>query len=321
MNVEVFENFFASADMQFRYIIHRLKGLNDKYDEANNRMFDLTQNHDFPFFNPKIGLTYKPGKNHNIYASFSVANREPNRDNYTEAAEGERPTSERLYDTEAGYQFLSERFSAGANLYYMRYKDQLILTGKISEIGEALTSNIPDSYRAGVELLAGWKISDLLRWDGNLTLSQNKILNFTESVEVYDEYWEKLGMQNNHLGMTDIAYSPNVVVNSIFTFNYKSFEAGLHSSYVGKQYLDNTSNNARTIDAYFVNNLSVGYTLPFNKNAKAIKFNLLINNLFNEEYEVNGYVWSYYLGSKRCNDLHHFAQAGTNFMAAVTLLF
>ena len=186
-----------------------------------------------------------------------------------------------------------------------------------------MTSNIPDSYRAGVELTTGWKISDLLRWDGNLALSRNKILNFTEKdVDVYDENWEWQDTQDNYLGTTDISYSPNVVANSIFTFNYKSFEAGLYSSYVGKQYFDNTSNDARSIDAYFVNNLSVGYTLPVNRDLKAVKFKFLINNLFNEEYETNAFTWySCYVDGERHNESRYFPQARTNFMAAVTVLF
>ncbi len=323
VNAELLENFYATADVQFRYVNYKLKGEHDKYDNSTGKMHDITQSHDFPFFNPKIGLTYKPTINHNIYASFSVANREPNRNNYTDAGENEKPTSERLYDTELGYQFLSRRFSAGANLYYMKYKDQLILTGKISDIGEPLTTNIPDSYRMGIEIMAGWKLSDLLRWDGNLTLSQNKILDFTErDVDVYDENWNWIGTQDNYLGKTDIAYSPNIIFNSIITFNYRDFEAGLYSSYIGKQYFDNTSDNARSIDAYFVNNFSVKYTLPFEKHLKGIDFQLLINNLFNVEYESNAYTWySCYVGGIRNNELRYFPQAGTNFLASVTFRF
>ncbi|NDV47735.1 TonB-dependent receptor [Paludibacter sp. 221] len=322
-NWEAFRNFFVTADLQFRYVKYRLKGEDDKYDEQNGTMRDITQTHNFPFFNPKVGVTYKPGRNQNIFASFSVANREPNRNNYTDAGENEKPTGERLYDTEVGYQFLSPRFGAGVNLYYMRYKDQLILTGKISDIGEPLTSNIPNSYRAGIELTAGWKISQLLRWDGNMTLSQNKILGFTErDVDIYDENGDWTGTRDNDLGTTDISYSPAIIANSIFTFNYRNFEAGLYSSYVGRQYIDNTSDKERSINPYFVNNVSVKYTLPFNKVLKGIDFQLLINNLFNAQYESNGYTWySYYVGEQRYNELRHFPQAGTNFMTSVTLRF
>jgi iron complex outermembrane receptor protein len=204
----------------------------------------------------------------------------------------------------------------------MKYKNQLILTGKISEIGEMLTTNIPDSYRSGIELTAGVKITDWLKWDGNMTLSSNKILNFTEEgVDVYDAQGNWTGTQNNYLGTTDIAYSPNIISNSIFTFDYKNFECGFQSNYVSKQYIDNTSDNSRAINAYFVNNLSLQYSLK-TKQLKSIDFRVLVNNLFNEQYETNGYTWySYYQGGQRVNDLRYFPQAGTNFLASVTLKF
>ena len=321
INAELFKNFFASADLQFRYVNYQLRGEDDEYDSETGAMRDITQRREFPFFNPKVGITYKPNQNHNMYASFSVANREPNRNNYTDAGPNEQPTSERLYDTELGYQFLSSRFSAGANLYYMRYKDQLILTGKISDIGEPLTTNISDSYRAGIEIMAGWKLSNNFRWDGNLTLSQNKILNFIETVPAYDASWNKIAPIEYSLGKTNIAYSPSVIANSIFTFSHKSFEGGLHSSYVGRQYYDNTSSRARSIDPYFVNNVSLKYTLPFKQYLNGVDFLFLINNLFNVEYSSNAYGWSTYEDGKRNDTSFYFVQAGTNFLASLTFRF
>lgn len=323
LNAELMTGLFASVDLQYRYINYRMAGTDDKYDEDNNAMRDITQTHQYNFFNPKFGLTYKLNKQNDVYASYSISNREPNRNNYTERAKNEKqPTFETLYDTEAGYRFQSTVFSAEANMYYMKYRNQLILTGKISEIGELLTTNIPDSYRAGIELTAGVKINNWLQWDGNVTLSQNKIQNFTEEdVDVYDAEWNWIDSQDNHLGKTDIAYSPDVVANSIFTFNFKLFEIGFYSNYVGKQYFDNTSNDERSIDAYFVNNLSLKYALPLRK-MKGIDFQVLVNNLFNAEYETNAYTWySYYLDGKRINESRFFPQAGINFLASVTLKF
>jgi len=322
-NAELIRNLFASVDMQYRFINYRMAGTDDKYDEDNKVMRDITQKHEFHFFNPKVGLTYKWNEMNDLYGSFSIANREPNRNNYTDAGATGQPTSERLFDTEFGYRYQSPRFSAGANLYYMKYKDQLILTGKASEIGELLTSNIPDSYRAGVEFTAAAKITDWLKWDANMTVSQNKIQNFTEEgVEMYDADWNLLEeKKNNRLGTTDIAYSPNLIANSIFTFNYKNLECGFHSNYVGKQYLDNTSDDARSLDAYFVNNLNLKYTWKLNL-IKSIDFNVLVSNLFNEQYETNGYTWySSYVGGQRVNDMRYFPQAGTNVLASVTLKF
>lgn len=321
-NAELIENFFATADLQYRYIYYDMNGQDDKYDGAAGTMRDITQAHDFHFFNPKFGLMYKPNSRNDIYASFSVANREPNRNNYTDAGESDRPTSERLYDLETGYRYQSSRFSASANFYYMKYKDQLILTGKISDIGEPLTSNIPDSYRMGVELIAAYKFSDLLRWNGNMTVSRNKILNFTEEVENYAADWSDLPPWVNHFEKTDIAYSPSIIANSIFTFSYNNFQADIYSTYVGKQYIDNTGNDTRSINPYFVNNLSLSYSHPLKKYLKSIDIQVLINNIFNVEYETNGYVWwTYYLDGQRMNELRHFPQAGTNFLISTTFKF
>ena len=322
---EVFSDLFATVDLQYRHINYSLNGRSDKFNSNTNLMDDITNVYVFDFFNPKVGLTYQLNSSNSFYGSYSIANREPNRTNYTDNSSAAEPKPERLYDTEIGYRYQSSRFSAGANFYYMNYKNQLILTGKLSEIGEALTSNIPESYRTGIELVAGVKITNWLNWDGNLTLSQNKILNFTEEgVDEYvnsiaDENW--IGSRDNVLGTTDIAYSPNVIANSLFTFKINSLNIGLHSNYVGKQYIDNTSDNGRSIDAYFVNNLNLGYALSLKK-MKTIQFNVLVNNLFNTQYVTNGWTWySPYVDGKRENDLRFFPQAGTNFIASVTLKF
>jgi iron complex outermembrane receptor protein len=285
-------------------------------------MIDISQVHLFHFVNPKVGLTYSLNKYNDLYASYSIANREPNRNNFTEAGTNEQPTSERLFDTEIGYRFKSSSFSLGANLYHMKYNNQLILTGKISEIGELLTSNIPDSYRQGIEVMAGAEFTSWLRWDANFSLSRNKILNFfEEDVDVYDADWNWIDNQTNNLGTTDIAYSPNIVANNILTFTYKQFDCAFVTNYVGKQYIDNTSDDQRSMPAYFLNHFSAKYSLQLEK-VKSIDFQVMVNNLFNEQYVSNGYVWySYYLDGQRQNDLRFFPQAGTNFLASITLKF
>lgn len=312
----------AFGDVQYRYINYQLKGKDDKFDPKKNEMRDLTQEHNFSFFNPKAGLTYNINDNNSLYASFAVANREPNRTNYTDAGPNEKPTSERLYDTEAGYRYRSPNFSFGANFYYMKYKNQLILTGKISEIGELLTTNIPDSYRTGIELTSAIQLHRMLRWDANATFSRNKINDFTEQgVDVYDADWNWIESRDNALGQTDIAYSPNIIANSILTFTYRTFEAALQSSYVSRQYIDNTSSKERSIDPYFVNNLRLGYSFRV-PHVKSVNLGILVNNLFNVDYETNGYVWySYYLDGKRMNEKRYFPQAGTNVLANVTIRF
>lgn len=322
INAEIVKNLFVFGDVQFRHIYYVLDGASDKYNSDTNKMWDLNQNHTFNFFNPKAGLTYNINDNSTIYGSFAIANREPNRSNYTDAGENEKPTSERVYDTELGYRYQSGNFSFGANAYYMKYKNQLILTGKISEIGELLTTNIPDSYRTGIELTSAVKIHPMLRWDANMTISQNKILNFAEQgVDVYDANWNWIDSKTNDLGKTDIAYSPNFIANSILTFNYNKFEAALQSSYVSRQFIDNTSSKERSINPYFVNNLRLGYSIVL-PHTKSVDFGVLVNNLFNVDYETNGYVWySYYLDGKRLNEKRYFPQAGTNVLANVTINF
>ncbi len=321
VNYNLFNNLLAYIDLQYRYIQLNMNGKDDKYDAETGTMRVLSNQQPFHFFNPKVGLSYKINTANSVFASFAVANREPNRNNYTDAGPTEKPTSERLYDTELGYNHQSDGFSFGANVYYMKYKNQLILNGKMSEIGELLTSNIPDSYRTGIELAAGVKITGGLRWDGNLNLSRNKILNFTEYVDMYDADWNWTDTKVNQFEKTDISYSPDLIANSIISYSFRNFETALYSTYVGKQFLDNTSNNDRSIDPYFVNNLRIGYSLKLNQ-LKSIDFNLLINNLLNTKYETNGYNWySYYLDGKRVNEKRYFPQAGINFLGSVTIKF
>lgn len=321
LNYEIIKNLNAFVDLQYRYINLEMKGKDDKYDETTGEMRELVSPSPFHFFNPKIGLNYQINNSNILYSSFAIANREPNRNNYTDAGPNEKPTSERLYDTELGYKFLSPRFSFGTNLYYMKYKNQLILTGKISEIGELLTSNIPDSYRSGIEFIVGAKIVDGLRWDANLTLSRNKIKAITEYVDAYDADWNWLETKEINYTNTDISYSPSVIYNNILTYIFKGFETTFTSSYVSRQYIDNTSSIDRSINPYFVNNLRLGYSWKL-KALKSIDFNLLINNIFNAEYETNGYNWyTYYLDGTRINEKRYFPQAGTNVLGSVTLKF
>ncbi len=309
INAEVLRGLTVYADVQYRFVDLQMEGLGDKLQTIDEHPV-------FNFFNPKAGLFYELNKNNSFYASVAVAHREPTRNNYTDAVGDEQPTAEQLTDYEAGYQFKSKRFSAGANFYFMQYKDQLILTGKISEIGEPLTTNIPDSYRTGIELTAGVKITGWLQWKGNLTLSENKIKDFTE----YDiDDWDTGGTIDNYLGTTDIAYSPNITAGSLFSFTYKNWTAGLQTSYVGEQFVDNTSSNDRKLDDYCFTNLNIGYSWKL-KGIKSIDFNLAVNNIFNAKYSSNGYVWySWYEGGERMNDLRYFPQAGINVLGGITI--
>jgi iron complex outermembrane receptor protein len=316
------EKLFSTIDLQYRHINYSLNGVSDKFNSNTNLMDDITNVYKFDFFNPKVGLTYQFNKENNVYASYSIANREPNRSNYTDNSTSAQPKPERLYDTEIGYRFQSPRFSASANFYYMNYKDQLILTGKLSDIGEALTSNIPESYRAGIEFVAGAKLSNWLRWDANATFSKNQIIDFTDIVPVYNADYDLIGHDSTLMTKTSIAFSPSFIANNIITASFENFEVALFSNFVGKQYLDNTSSNERSLNAYFVNNMSFKYSLP-TKFVKGVELQLLLNNLFNAKYESNGWAVSeFYEGdTTRYDYIGYYPQAGFNFLASITLKF
>jgi iron complex outermembrane receptor protein len=297
------------ADLQYRGIDYSIKGSDDKASDQ------LNVNKTWNFFNPKAGLNFRKD-GHEAFVSFSVAHREPNRDNFTEAAPDERPTYETLHDWEAGYGFRNGRFQAGINLYYMDYANQLILSGKLSEIGEPLTTNIKDSYRTGIELTAGIALTSWLQWNGNLTLSRNKIKRFTE----YVDNWDTGGQEENYLGTTDIAFSPSVIANSLFDAAYKGFSASFASQYVGRQYIDNTSCTDRSINGYAVSSLRLGYAFKPSF-VKETAIDVTVNNLFNAKYETSGWVYSYILDRSRRKDDGYFAQAGIHAMARLTLKF
>ncbi len=302
-------NFFT--DVQYRYINYKITGIDDD-------LRDIAQEHKFNFFNPKLGLFYEPEDNQKLYLSFAVGHREPNRDNYVDAdPAGKHPVQEVLYDWETGYSYQSSNFTAGANVYFMSYKDQLVLTGEINDVGAGIMVNVDKSYRTGIELQAGWKITNSLQWNANATMSQNKIKDFIE----YVDDWDNGGQQEYNLETTDLAFSPNVTGNSQIIFTpVKNLGISLISNYVGKQYIDNTSSEDRILEAYFVNNLKVDYSFKtrlFNE----IIVHGMVNNLFNETYESNAWVYSYILGGERFKQDGYFPQAGTNFMFGVDFKF
>lgn len=310
-NYQLAKKLNVYADLQYRNINYKITGINDD-------LRDISQEHDFNFFNPKLGIFYQPTDNQKLYVSFAVANREPNRDNFVDAdPNGKQPVHETLHDWEMGYDFQSSNFTAEANLYFMNYKDQLVLTGEINDVGGVIMLNVDKSYRAGLELQTGWKISRNLQWNANATFSKNKIKDFIE----YVDDWDTGGQQVFELGTTDLAFSPNFIGNSQLLFTpAKNFSISLISNYVGKQYIDNTSNNNRVLDAYFLNNLKVDYNIKtgfFDE----IVLHCMVNNLFNEKYESNAWVYSYYLGGERYSQDGYFTQAGTNFLVGIDFKF
>ena len=307
------------ADMQYRHIGYTIKGCNDKWNDATGALQRLDVDESFNFVNPKAGLSWQIDSRNRLFGSISMAHKEPTRNNYTDGKLNERPRAERLLDYELGYSFNGKIFHAGANLYYMDYKDQLVLTGELNEIGEPLAANIPDSYRAGIELTAGITLPFGLSWNANATFSRNKIKNFTEVLYDDNTYarWEI-----NH-GDTRIAFSPDIIVNNSITYRIKGFEAELQSHYVGKQYMSNAEMEAHRLDAYCVSNLRLAYkfTLP---RTKSITVGATIYNIFDEEYESNGYAGSgYYTDDKGTRHRYDYAgyaaQAGINILGHINI--
>jgi len=310
----------AYADLQYRYINYKIHGDNDKYDYNTDGLQKLAVNDHFNFFNPKAGLNWDIDSNNRVYASFSVAQKEPTRNNYTDGNADEYPKAEKLYDYELGYTYRNTWLSAGVNFYYMDYKDQLVLTGELNEIGEAMARNVPDSYRTGVELMLGVKPCRWFQWDINGTLSKNRVKNFTE--KLYEDEW-KNPIEVEH-GNTPIAFSPDFILNNRFSFSHKGFEAALQSQYVSKQYMSNAKQAEQTLDAYFVSNLNLAYTFQLPQ-VKSVTVGFTIYNLFNEKYENNGYAGSGYTlkdgKPERYNYAGYAAQAGTNVMGNLSIRF
>lgn len=310
-NYQVMDKLNLFADLQYRKIDYRIEGFDDD-------LRDISQEHEFGFFNPKAGVSYEPAGNQKIYLSFATASREPDRAAFVDAdPEGKQPVCETLYDYETGYEFRSSVFSGSINLYYMNYNDQLVLTGEINDVGNPIMANVDESYRAGAELQAGIRLARNLKWTGNATFSRNRIKNFTEFVD----NWDTGEQQIFELGNTDIAFSPGLVANSRLAFEPVSdFNMEFISSYVGRQNIDNTSSGDRQLNPWFVNNLKVDYSLKSDL-FREVVLHFLISNIFNEEYESNAWVYSYIFNGERYKMDGYFPQAGRHFMAGIDVKF
>ncbi|MFA5575232.1 MAG: TonB-dependent receptor [Brumimicrobium sp.] len=308
-------NLTIFADAQYRHIDYTFLGINDIGDE----IIDVDQQVFYNFFNPKIGLSYQISNNHSLYASYAIGNREPVRKDFQEQTVSNRPEHETLYNLEAGYQMKYRKGFLNANIYHMLYENQLVLTGEINDVGGYTRTNVEDSYRMGVELEVGYQPVKQFGVSANLALSQNKINNFVEYVDSYDASWNPLPQTKIEHGTTDLAFSPNVITGLTLRYMpFNNFEIGLINKYVGKQYLDNTSNETRILNNYFLTHFDVSYSFKFYK-FKEITVGARINNLLNYKYENNGYTFSYLVGDERTQENFYFPQAGINFMARLVI--
>lgn len=309
VNYAVNEKLNVFGDLQLRTIGYKTSGI-------DNDAVPIDVDESYTFFNPKFGLNYILEQGKQFYLSYAQANREPVRSDFIDAIGTTIPKPERLHDFELGYRAYSESLSLEANVYYMIYKDQLVLTGAVNDVGGSVRTNVENSYRRGLELSLAWKASDKIQWSPNITLSQNKIKEFTDVVIDYSDFSFVNTVQSNR----DIAFSPKLIIGSNIQFNpIQNASIQLLSKYVGDQFLDNTSDENRKIDAYFVNDLVASYSLN-NTFAKNITLKLLINNILSERYASNGYTFSYIFGDLITENFY-YPQAERHFLLGLDIAF
>ena len=337
------EHWNMFAEVQYRHVGYKTDGYNDKFIDNKDGTYgkhylDIDKKYDF--FNGKVGFSYRFGQ-HRVYGSIAQAHREPERNNFTDNGNYPTPKAEQLLDNELGYQFDNSSFRAGVNFYYMTYKDQFVQTGALSDIGEKLTTNIDKSYRMGVELTAGWDIAPWLTIEGNAALSKNKVKDFTEYVEDWDD-WQgnpdaaKYHCDGNgdelrefHYDNSTLAFSPSVILNGFVNLHYQGWQAVWHTNYVSRQYLDNTENADRSLPCYSVSNLNLSYTSKVKKalGIKEVTVGMNFNNVFNRRYAASGWVYSAIAESYgHANDNRYYQigfipMAGFTTMGTLTLRF
>lgn len=308
------EKLIGFVDLQYRRVDYRANGSDDGVPNID---FDVNYN----FFNPKAGLTYSLTQEQQVYASYSVGNREPVRSDFVQADPGQQPRHETLHDVEAGWRMRKNDVALNVNYYFMDYKNQLVLTGKLNDVGSPIRTNVADSYRTGIEIDGGVRFNQWFTWNANVTVSQNKIKNFTEVLYDYGVNYDQHNEVDIEHRNTDIAFSPNLIGGSNFLYRpMKGVELGLLTKYVGRQYLDNTSNSGRVIDPYFINDIRLTYTIKPSW-MREISVSLLANNIFNVRYSSNGYTYGYYGGGSEERQNYYYPQAGRNYLVMLVLRF
>ena len=303
-------NFLFYGDMQYRHIWYSFFGFDQNLNNVQQAVI-------LNFLNPKVGVTYNLNDNSNVYASFAVGNHEPNRSDFINSSPASRPKPETLNDFEAGYRVNGQIFSAGINGYYMLYHNQLVLTGALDDVGEAIRTNVKDSYRAGVEIYGKVRFSDQWSWGLNASISENKVKNFQQYLFNYDTNTNDLYQYSK----TNLAYSPNFVGGSTISYRpVKNGEIAFITKYVSRQYLDNTSTVSRSLDGYTVSDVHLNYNFKL-KGFKSIGVGLLVNNVFSKKYQSDGATYPDIEGGKVVNYNYWFPQAPVNFLASVSLKF
>lgn len=298
-------NWNLFADLQYRHVGYAINGFRENPS--------LSVDNKYNFFNPKFGVSYNKN-GWNAYASYGVAAKEPNRDDF-EAGSSQMPKPERLHDIEASIEKRKANHNLSATFYYMSYDNQLVLTGKVNDVGAYTRTNIPESYRMGVELQGGIKFNSWVNIAANLALSKNKVKDFTEFIDDYDNG----GQKTSTFQSADIAFSPAVVGGAtINLLPVKNVELSFLSKYVSKQYLDNTENDSRSLNSFYVQDVRAIYTFK-TKWLKEVNIIGQVNNLFGKKYEPNGYTYSYFVGGETVTENFYFPMAGRNFMLSLNV--
>ena len=322
-------DWYEKLKYDFSSQLHVFMELNWRYinydfvrDSAGKALDEQSVHHRFS--NPKIGMEYDFSAGKNVYVFFGIGNKEPNRDDYVHASPANQPKPESMQNLEIGYKQKNKKYEFGLNAYWMNYKNQLILTGEINDVGAYNRTNVNSSFREGLEAEAGIKFSTKFEWSFNATYSINKIKSFTEYLDQYSNTFTNIDPQaKTDYSNTDIAFSPAMVGGSRFSFiPHKNFACSLLSKYVGEQFLDNTSSSHRKLEAFLVNDLLISWSLHPTW-MKEISLSMMINNLLDEHYESNGYTYGYfdYDAKQRYDFNNYFPQAGRNFLGGITLKF
>ncbi|HRJ28769.1 MAG TPA: TonB-dependent receptor [Cyclobacteriaceae bacterium] len=311
-NYQVTSMLNAFLDLQYRGIGYTTAG-ND--NRQNNFDVDVQYN----FFNPKAGLVVDLKNRQQLYASYAIANREPVRKDFIDNPENLSPKHETLGNLEIGFRKNSERQAFNINVYWMNYKNQLVLTGALNDVGAPIRTNVDKSYRVGVEVDGMLRLTEKLTWNANLTLSRNKIREFNEVLYDYGLNFDEFNVVVNTYKNSDIAFSPNLIAGSVLRYApVSAVEVALLTKYVGAQFMDNTSNTNRQLDAYLTNDLRLTYTIK-PRHIKEVGLSVLFNNVLNVAYESNGYTYGYLGGGDVYRENFYYPQAGRNFMVMLSI--
>ncbi|NNF22035.1 MAG: TonB-dependent receptor [Saprospiraceae bacterium] len=297
------------GDVQFRKIKYTVDGI-------DNDLIPVSVDTSYTFINPKAGLTYRFDKNRQLFFSYAKGEREPVRSDFIDAIGSSIPKSETLHDFEAGFKSVHSSMTLAVDAYYMLYKNQLVVTGAVNDVGAPVRTNVDNSYRAGVEFSLAHQASEKFDYSLITSLSHNRIREFDERIIDYGSYETTI----NKFEDTPIAFSPSIVASSDLSYNLtKGFTATLQSKFVGRQYLDNTGNKDRSLDPYLVNDIVFRYKIN-PRIIDNIEFSLRLNNVLDQKYSANGYTYSYIFGSLITENFH-YPQAGFNFLLGLDIKF